>query len=144
MFELLVPDLDLSFSLCGLALTDFSLHTVWPRTFISPAGYLWENNLEFFRSSGYLYLFILRCSLHCLYCWLSMSCVSLSPVRCLSIVYGVFVNLPAECLGMFGVFPWSWTVFWQLVNATKPPETTALYLPFLHHLADLCRQSCDW
>lgn len=95
MFELFLPDLDLSFLFCGLALTDFSLHTVWSRTFISPAKYLWGNNLEFFRSSGYLYLFISSCSLHCLCCWLSMSCVSLSPVRCSSIIYGVFVNLQA-------------------------------------------------
>lgn len=148
MFELFLPDLDLSFLFCGLALTDFSLHTVWSRTFISPAKYLWGNNLEFFRSSGYLYLFISSCSLHCLCCWLSMSCVSLSPVRCSNIIYGVFVNVQAECLGMFGVFPWSWAVFWQLVNATEPPEATAPYLPFLHHLADLwwlfCRQGCDW
>lgn len=148
MFESLVLDVDLSFLLCGLALTGFSLHTVWSRIFISPAEYLWGNNLEFFRSSGYLYLFILSCSLHSLYCWLPVSCVSLSPVRSLRIIYGVFVNLQAECLGIFGVFPWSWTVFWQPVTATKPPEATALYLPFLHHLDDLwqlfCRHSCDW
>lgn len=125
-------------SLCTLCGPEhlFHLLNTWWETILSSSG------------AVVISVFSFSCSLHCLYCWLSMSCVSLSPVRCLSIIYGVFVNLQAECLGMFGVFPWSWTVFWQLVNAKKPPEATAPYLPFLPHLGDLwwlfCRHSCDW